>query len=121
MQGNAHVYICLLVQVCIRLGLPPVLTAAVDLWNWRAREEGRGGRRLDEGRGGRRLDEIWIQDVEVLSSMTGAVLPYSTLPYSTLPYPTLPYATLLYPTLPYPTLPYPTLLYPTVGAVAIYQ
>ena len=47
-------------DICAQLGLPPVLTAAVDLWNWR---------RL--GPSGSGTIVLTVDDVQVLSSMTG--------------------------------------------------
>ena len=64
-----------LYSVCKRLGLPPVLTAAVDLWNWRRKlhpgESASGNVREGGGRTGVR-ERTSPGDLQVLSSMTGS-------------------------------------------------
>jgi hypothetical protein len=72
-----------LYSVCKRLGLPPVLTAVVDLWNWRRKlhpgESASGnvseGRASGCGRAGvreRTCPGTRPGDLQVLSSMTGS-------------------------------------------------
>ncbi len=62
-----------LLQVCARLGLPPVLTAAVDLWNWRRRRPGDWGEEEDgdRGQGVQAAGALRLDDLEIVSTMTG--------------------------------------------------